>query len=98
MVDLEKNWRPPSALGPVLSLLGWAGYTPNADQPYQVQFHVAGSVCAGTIGMQTCWDLIVALAYPIDEGIHADIRAAITQRRTGQTVQNPLSPSSLAGG
>ena len=77
-----------------LSVLGLAGYTPNVEQSDQV-----------VLTLRTLYALVpslcniiafgIALSYPISSGLHSEIRTAISQRRQGQSVHNPLVPDQV---
>lgn len=77
-----------------LSALGLAGYRPNIEQSDQV-----------VLTLRTLYALVpsicniiafgITLSYPISSGVHRDIRTAISQRRKGHTVHNPLVPDQV---
>ena len=77
-----------------LSVLGLVGYTPNVEQSDQV-----------VLTLKTLYALVpsicniiafgIALSYPISSGLHREIRSAISQRRQGQSVHNPLVPDQV---
>ena len=77
-----------------LSVLGLAGYTPNVEQSDQV-----------VLTLRTLYALVpsvcniiafgIALSYPISSGLHKEIRAAISHRRQGRSVNNPLVPDQV---
>jgi GPH family glycoside/pentoside/hexuronide:cation symporter len=81
-------------IGAGLSILGLAGYTPNAEQPAAVQmtlrvlYALVPSLC-------NIVAIVIAFAYPISSHIHAEIREAIEQRRAGLPVANPLKPAQI---
>jgi GPH family glycoside/pentoside/hexuronide:cation symporter len=81
-------------VGAGLSILGMAGYTPNVAQSEQVQltlrtlYALVPSVC-------NILAFIIVLAYPISSRAHAQIRAAIAERRDGRTVADPLRPDRI---
>ncbi len=76
-------------VGAGLSILGAAGYMPNAEQSEPVKlalrtlYALVPSVC-------NLIAILVALAYPISSKIHKDIRQAIADRDNGIVVSNPL--------
>ena len=76
-------------VGMGLFILGIAGYTPNVDQTptvilvLRILYALVPSVC-------NLVALVTAMAYPINETIHTDIKAAIVKRRAGETVEDPL--------
>ena len=77
-----------------LSVLGLAGYNPNVEQSDQV-----------VLTLRTLYALVpsicniiafgIALSYPISSGLHKEIRTAISQRRQGRSVNNPLVPDQV---
>jgi GPH family glycoside/pentoside/hexuronide:cation symporter len=77
-----------------LSVLGLVGYTPNVEQSDQV-----------VLALKTLYALVpsicnmiafgIALSYPISSGLHREIRTAISQRRQGRSVLNPLVPDQV---
>jgi GPH family glycoside/pentoside/hexuronide:cation symporter len=81
-------------IGVGLSILGMAGYTPNAEQPadvltaLRVLYALVPSLC-------NIVAIVIAFAYPISSRIHADIRKAIARRQTGLPVTNPLKPAQI---
>jgi GPH family glycoside/pentoside/hexuronide:cation symporter len=90
--SISKKFAAAVGIGAGLSILGMAGYTPNAEQPAAVQttlrvlYALVPSLC-------NIVAIIIAFAYPISGRIHADIRKAIEQRRAGLPVANPLKPA-----
>jgi GPH family glycoside/pentoside/hexuronide:cation symporter len=88
--SISKKLAAAIGIGAGLSLLGMAGYTPNTEQTDQVQL-VLRTLYALVPSLCNLLGLIVALAYPISDTIHAEIRQAIVKRRLGQAVENPLT-------
>ena len=90
--SISKKFAAAVGIGAGLSLLGMAGYTPNAEQPAAVQttLRVMYSLVPSLCNIAA---IIIALAYPISGRLHADIRKAIEQRRAGLPVSNPLKPT-----
>jgi GPH family glycoside/pentoside/hexuronide:cation symporter len=90
--SISKKFAAAIGIGVGLSILGMAGYTPNAPQPQAVQttlrvlYALVPSLC-------NIVAILIALAYPISSRIHADIREAIAKRQAGMSVANPLKPS-----
>jgi len=90
--SISKKFAAAVGIGAGLSILGMAGYTPNAEQPAAVQttlrvlYALVPSLC-------NIVAIIIAFAYPISGRLHADIRKAIEQRRAGLPVANPLKPA-----
>jgi GPH family glycoside/pentoside/hexuronide:cation symporter len=78
-------------VGAGLSILGLAGYIPNAEQPEEVLlalrvlYAVVPSVC-------NLVALAIAFAYPISESAHQRILDAIERRKKGEPVEDPLTP------
>ena len=79
-------------IGAGLSILGLAGYTPNAEQPESVLLALR-TLYALVPSLCNMIAIIIALAYPISGDLHQEIRRAIVQRQNGQPVVNPLEPS-----
>jgi GPH family glycoside/pentoside/hexuronide:cation symporter len=83
-------------VGAGLSILGLAGYIPNAEQPEEVLlalrvlYALVPSVC-------NLVALAIALAYPISEATHQRILEAIERRKKGEPVQDPLKPGVMIG-
>jgi GPH family glycoside/pentoside/hexuronide:cation symporter len=90
--SVSKKFAAAVGIGAGLSILGMAGYTPNAEQPAAVQttlrvlYALVPSLC-------NIVAIIIAFAYPISGRLHADIRQAIEQRKAGLPVVNPLKPA-----
>ena len=90
--SISKKFAAAVGIGAGLSILGKAGYTPNAQQPAEVVttlrvlYALVPSICnLAAIG--------IALAYPISSHIHGDIRKAIARRQAGLPAINPLKPA-----
>jgi len=79
-------------IGAGLSILGMAGYTPNAEQPAEVVmtlrvlYALVPSLC-------NIVAIAIACAYPISSRLHVDIRRAIERRQAGLPVTDPLKPA-----
>ena len=92
--SIAKKFAAAVGIGAGLSILGLAGYTPNAEQPAAVQmtlrvlYALVPSLC-------NIVAIVIAFAYPISSHIHAEIREAIEQRRAGLPVANPLKPAQI---
>jgi GPH family glycoside/pentoside/hexuronide:cation symporter len=90
--SISKKFAAAVGIGAGLSILGMAGYTPNAEQPAEVLmtlrvlYALVPSLC-------NIVAIVIAFAYPISSRIHADIRKAIAQRQAGLTATNPLKPA-----
>jgi GPH family glycoside/pentoside/hexuronide:cation symporter len=92
--SIAKKMAAALGVGIGLSVLGFAGYTPNVEQSEQVRltlrtlYALVPSVC-------NILAFGIALTYPISRRIHKDIRLAIALRHDGQSVNNPLKPSQI---
>ena len=90
--SISKKFAAAIGIGAGLSILGMAGYTPNAQQPAEVQmtlrvlYALVPSLC-------NILAIVIACAYPISGKIHAEIRKAIEHRQAGLPVTNPLKPA-----
>jgi GPH family glycoside/pentoside/hexuronide:cation symporter len=89
--SISKKFAAAVGIGAGLSILGLAGYTPNAEQPAAVQmtlrvlYALVPSLC-------NIVAIAIAFAYPISSRLHGEIRKAIEQRQAGLPVTNPLKP------
>jgi len=92
--SIAKKFAAAIGIGAGLSILGMAGYTPNADQPaavlttLRVLYALVPSIC-------NMIAIAIAFAYPISGRIHMDIRKAIEKRQAGVPVANPLVPAQI---
>ena len=92
--SIAKKFAAAIGVGAGLSILGLAGYTPNVDQTEQVRltlrilYALVPSIC-------NILAFIIVLAYPISSRVHAQIRNAITERKAGRTVPDPLQPERI---
>ena len=77
-------------IGAGLAILGMAGYTPNAEQTQSVQL-VLRILYALVPSVLNLVGLVIALAYPISDGIHTQIKQAIERKREGKVYKNPLA-------
>ncbi len=90
MWSISKKLAAAVGVGMGLSILGMAGYTPNADQTPTVQmtlrilYALVPSLC-------NLLAIFAAMAYPIDDKTHEKIKQAILKRRSGETVEDPLA-------
>jgi len=80
-------------VGAGLSLLGAAGYTPNAEQTPQVQFTLR-TLYALVPSLCNAAAFLIALNYPISSRVHEEIRTAIAERKAGRPAADPLRPGS----
>jgi GPH family glycoside/pentoside/hexuronide:cation symporter len=92
--SIAKKFAAAIGVGAGLSILGVAGYTPNEAQTAQVQltlrilYALVPSVC-------NILAFIIVLAYPISGRVHAQIRAAVAERKAGRPVADPLQPDRI---
>ena len=92
--SIAKKFAAAVGVGAGLSILGLAGYTPNAAQSEQVQFTLrilyalVPSVC-------NILAIIIVMAYPISSRVHKQIRSAIAERKAGRPVADPLQPDRM---
>ena len=90
--SISKKFAAAIGIGIGLSMLGMAGYTPNAQQPAEVQmtlrvlYALVPSLC-------NIVAIIIAFGYPISGRIHGEIRKAIIDRQAGLPVTDPLKPA-----
>ncbi|MFO7615363.1 MAG: MFS transporter [Bacteroidales bacterium] len=82
-------------IGAGLSILGLAGYTPNVEQTPTVQL-VLRTLYALVPSLCNLLAIIVALAYPINEKIHEQIKQAIVKKQAGKMVLDPLAMTGKA--
>jgi GPH family glycoside/pentoside/hexuronide:cation symporter len=81
-------------VGAGLSILGLAGYVPNAQQPEEVRlalrvlYALVPSVC-------NLAALAIALAYPISGAVHQRILDGIERRKNKEAVADPLRPGAV---
>jgi GPH family glycoside/pentoside/hexuronide:cation symporter len=92
--SIAKKMAAAVGVGIGLSVLGLAGYTPNIEQSEQVRFTLR-ALYALVPSVCNIIAFAIALTYPISGRIHRDIRTAISLRRDGQAVRNPLEPSEV---
>ena len=84
-------------VGASLSVLSYAGYTPNVEQGETVRMTLR-VLYALVPSLFNLLGLGIALFYPIGSQTHMEIMAAIQKRKTGEDVQDPLNPErGLAG-
>ena len=94
--SISKKFAAAVGIGIGLTVLGMAGYTPNAEQPpavlmtLRVMYALVPSLC-------NLVAIAIAFAYPISSRIHVDIRNAIARRQAGLPVANPLKPAQMLG-
>ena len=88
--SISKKLAAAVGIGVGLAVLGMAGYTPNAEQTQKVQF-VLRMLYAFIPSLFNLLGLLVALAYPISDRIHEEIKQAIEKKRAGEVFENPLA-------
>jgi GPH family glycoside/pentoside/hexuronide:cation symporter len=82
-------------IGVGLSALGMAGYQPNIEQTQQVKL-VLRILYALVPSLCNLLGLVIALAYPISDTIHAEIREAISKKRVGEIGKDPLAENHVS--
>ena len=90
--SIAKKMAAAVGIGVGLPILGLAGYVPNAEQPESVVLALR-TLYALVPSLCNAAGFLIALAYPIDVGIHSDIRQAIELRKNGEAFENPLLPA-----
>jgi GPH family glycoside/pentoside/hexuronide:cation symporter len=93
--SISKKMAAAIGIGVGLSLLGMAGYVPNAEQTKDVQFMLR-TLYALVPSLLNLAGLAIALYYPISDKVHAEIRKAIQDRSTGKKVKDPLTQAIIA--
>jgi GPH family glycoside/pentoside/hexuronide:cation symporter len=89
--SISKKLAAAVGVGAGLSILGLAGYVPNAQQPEEVRlalrvlYALVPSVC-------NLAALVIALAYPISGAVHQRILDGIERRKRKESVADPLRP------
>ena len=88
--SISKKMAAAVGIGAGLSLLGLAGYVPNVEQSENVRFtlRVLYALVPSILNLA---GLAIALAYPIDDKMHARIRQAIQDKSSGKKVVDPLT-------
>ena len=89
--SISKKFAAAVGIGAGLSILGLAGYSPNAQQPAEVQMTLR-VLYALVPSLSNIVAIAIACAYPISSKVHGEIRHAIAQRKAGMLVTNPLKP------
>ena len=89
--SISKKLAAAIGIGMGLTILGIAGYSPNAEQSESVKLALR-TLYALVPSLCNFAGLLIALAYPINDKIHQQIRSAIAERQAGKTVSNPLNP------
>jgi GPH family glycoside/pentoside/hexuronide:cation symporter len=88
--SISKKLAAAVGIGAGLAILGMAGYTPNVEQTQSVQLALR-ILYALVPSVLNLVGLVIALAYPISDGIHRKIKQAIERKRDGKTFENPLA-------
>jgi GPH family glycoside/pentoside/hexuronide:cation symporter len=90
--SISKKMAAALGVGAGLASLGMVGYTPNVEQTEQVQFTLR-ALYALVPSICNIAAFLIAMAYPISSQVHNDIRIAISRRKKGKPVLNPLNPA-----
>lgn len=88
--SISKKMAAAVGIGVGLSLLGNAGYIPNTEQTEDVRFMLR-VLYALVPSILNLIGLFIALTYPIDDKMHAQIRQAIQDKTIGKRVVDPLA-------
>ena len=88
--SISKKMAAAVGIGAGLSLLGMAGYVPNAEQSENVRLMLR-TLYALVPSLLNLAGLAIAFFYPISNKIHADIRRAIQDKANGKRVVDPLA-------
>jgi len=88
--SISKKLAAAVGIGAGLAILGMAGYEPNVEQTQSVQLalRILYALVPAVLNMV---GLVIALAYPISDDIHAKIKHAIERKRDGKEFENPLA-------
>ncbi len=92
--SISKKLAAAVGIGLGLSILGMAGYIPNAEQSESVKLALR-TLYALVPSLCNFAGLLIALAYPLNDTIHQQIRSAIAERKKGKSVRNPLKPNQI---
>jgi len=88
--SISKKMAAAVGIGAGLAILGLAGYTPNVEQTQSVQLALR-ILYALVPAVLNLVGLVIALAYPISDDIHAKIKLAIGRKQDGKAFENPLA-------
>jgi GPH family glycoside/pentoside/hexuronide:cation symporter len=88
--SIAKKMAAAVGIGAGLYLLGLAGYVPNVEQNESVRFMLR-ILYALVPSILNLIGLVIAIAYPIDDEMHAQIRRSIEDRSKGKAVVDPLA-------
>jgi len=83
-------------VGIALPVLDWSGYVPKTEQSPQVVLALR-TLYAGVPCLCNIVSFLIAFRYPIDRACHTEILRAISLRREGERVRDPLHPARLLG-
>ena len=89
--SISKKLAAALGVGLALSLLGTVGYEPNVVQSEGV-VRTLRVLYAGVPSLCNVVALLIALAYPVNSRVHDEIRTAVTERKQGLRVEDPLHP------
>ena len=95
--SISKKLSAALGVGLSLSLLSYAGYTPNVEQTETVKMTLR-VLYALLPSLFNLLGLGIALFYPIHSQAHEEILKAIQKRRSGEKVQDPLRPDRILEG
>lgn len=87
--SLAKKIAAAAGVGIGLFILGTAGYKPNSEQPESVVFTLR-LLYALVPCLCNAAAILIALAYPITEDVHSEIKIAIARRKAGETAVDPI--------
>lgn len=95
--SISKKLAAALGVGVSLSILSYAGYTPNVEQreTVRVTLRVLYALVPSAFNLL---GLGIALFYPIGIQAHQEILAAIQKRKAGEKVRDPLRPERLLAG
>jgi GPH family glycoside/pentoside/hexuronide:cation symporter len=91
--SISKKLAAAVGVGAGLSILGASGYVPNVEQSEQVKF-VLRTLYALVPCICNVIAIVIALAYPISNKVHENIRKAIDDRKKGIVGVSPMEPIS----
>lgn len=94
--SISKKLAAALGIGVGLTALGMAGYAPNVEQTEDVQL-VLRYLYALVPSLCNLLGILIAVAYPINDSLHGQIREAIQLRKQGRAVADPLRPGKMVG-
>jgi GPH family glycoside/pentoside/hexuronide:cation symporter len=95
--SISKKLAAALGVGVSLSILSYAGYTPNVEQGETVRMTLR-ILYALVPSLFNLLGLGIALFYPIGIQAHQEILAAIQKRKAGEEVRDPLRPEQILEG